>query len=353
MIYPLHLLNGDTPAERALIDRSLKHWISFEGALQGYSFTGASAISSKLGRGDDAARLLNQFLDRYVKPNTMYLEAGPVIETPLSAAQAVHEMLLQSWGDRIRVFPAVPADWQDVAFADLRAEGAFLVSAARRGRRTQFVRVHSLAGEPCRVQTDLQPPIKAAGPRAVAVKALGGGVYELDLHRGETAVLTGAGPAPVLAIEPTAQGPGEGNPYGTAKARPVAQAADGSIDLPAARAAVHGSSMFYEKSATLDNLGRWIDPADWASWTASVTRPGRYRLLVTYAVPGGGSTFRVTVGDQELSGRTEATGSFSTFKEFALGEVSLPAGLVEVAVRAVELRGALMNLQRLRLVPVR
>ena len=66
----------------------------------------------------------------------MYLEAGPVIETPLAAAQAVHEMLLQSWGDTLRVFPAVPAAWKDAAFHDLRAEGAFLVSAVRREGRT-------------------------------------------------------------------------------------------------------------------------------------------------------------------------------------------------------------------------
>ena len=34
--------------------------------------------------------------------------------------------------DRIRIFPAVPGEWRDVSFIDLRAEGAFVVSAWRR-----------------------------------------------------------------------------------------------------------------------------------------------------------------------------------------------------------------------------
>ena len=37
------------------------------------------------------------------------MESGPVIETPLSGAQCIHDMLLQSWGGKIRVFPAVPS----------------------------------------------------------------------------------------------------------------------------------------------------------------------------------------------------------------------------------------------------
>ena len=110
MIYPLRMVTGDLPGERELIERSLAHWIGFEGALQGYSFVGASAISSLLGKGEDAQRHLDELIRRFVKPNTMYLEAGPVIETPLAAAQAVHEMLLQSWDGRIRVFPAVPSE---------------------------------------------------------------------------------------------------------------------------------------------------------------------------------------------------------------------------------------------------
>ena len=38
-------------------------------------------------------------------------------------------MLLQSQGGLVRIFPAIPAAWNELSFKDLRAEGAFLVSA--------------------------------------------------------------------------------------------------------------------------------------------------------------------------------------------------------------------------------
>ena len=156
---------------------------------------GASAISSLLGKGDDAHRYLGELIRRFVKPNTMYLEAGPVIETPLAAAQAVHDMLLQSWGDTLRVFPAVPAAWKEVAFQDLRAQGAFLVSAARREGRTSFVRVTSLAGEPVTLRVAMSKPAIAA-PRPDAVVPAGEGAFTLKLAQGEVATFTEAGAAP-------------------------------------------------------------------------------------------------------------------------------------------------------------
>jgi hypothetical protein len=191
MVYPLRLVTGAQPADRALIEKSLAHWIGFEGALQGYSFVGASAISSLLGKGDDAERFLDDLLKRFVKPNTMYLEAGPVIETPLSAAQAVHEMLLQSWGGTLRIFPALPAAWKDVAFDELRAEGAFLVSAVRHGGKTTVVKVQSLAGEPVTLRSDLVDP-EIAGP-AGKTQRQPDGSWRLTLARGESVVLQARG----------------------------------------------------------------------------------------------------------------------------------------------------------------
>ena len=189
MVYPLRLVTGRDAAERALVERSLAHWIGFEGALQGYSFVGASAISSLLGKGDDAVRFLDALIERFVKPNTMYLESGPVMETPLAAAQAVHDLLLQGWGGVIRVFPALPAAWRDVVFHDLRAEGAFLVSAVRRGGQTTRVRVTSLAGEPATLVVAMTRP-RIAAPRKGAIRQLRQGEWQLLLRANETVTLT-------------------------------------------------------------------------------------------------------------------------------------------------------------------
>ena len=198
-VYPLYQVT-----DRELIERSLRHWISFEGALRGYSFTGASSISSVLGRGDDALTYLREFVARFAQPNTHYYEAGPVIETPLSGAQSVHDMLCQSWGGVIRIFPAVPDAWRDVTLHDFRTEGAFLVSAVRRAGRTSFVRVRSLAGEPCRVRTGIagRLTVRALSGPEPRWRDLGDGTVEIDLGRGHEVVIHAAGARPDLVIAP-------------------------------------------------------------------------------------------------------------------------------------------------------
>lgn len=210
MIYPLYIMNPEQPENRELVMKSLNHWMGLPKALQGYSYTGAASISALMGRGDDAAMYLNRLLDKRILPNTMYLEAGPVIETPLSAAASLHDMLLSSWGDKIRVFPAVPDAWRDIAFRDLRTEGAFLVSAVRKGGKTTFIRIKSLAGEPCRLVTDMPDP-KGEG---VEIRKARAGEYTLFLKKGQTALLTPAGTQADLTVAPVKADSDRCNTYG-------------------------------------------------------------------------------------------------------------------------------------------
>jgi alpha-L-fucosidase 2 len=213
MVYPLYLLNIEQPSSRELIVKSLEHWHSMPERLQGYSFTGAASIAAALGDGDSALRYLRG-LWKFLRPNTMYKEAGPVIETPLSGAQSIHDMLLQSWGDKIRVFPAVPAEWEDIVIHDMRAEGAFLVSAVRRNGQTEFVRIKSLAGEPCRVKTDLKEPVRVVGDPRIELRDVGDGVFEIGLAKGEEVVLSSVGVDPDLTIAPLSVENSERNYYG-------------------------------------------------------------------------------------------------------------------------------------------
>lgn len=202
MVYPLYLVNLEEPGGPALISKSLGHWQSKPEALRGYSFTGASSISSALGRGNDALGNLRQFGAEFLRPNTMYKESGPVIETPLSAAQSIHDMLLQSWGGKIRVFPAVPDAWPDVAFHDLRTEGAFLVSAKRAKGRTEFIRVKSLAGEPCIIKTDLLGPVALHDGKSVALTPVGKEEYKVELARGGEVILHARTAKPDFVVAP-------------------------------------------------------------------------------------------------------------------------------------------------------
>ncbi|HVK05776.1 MAG TPA: hypothetical protein VM490_20060 [Armatimonadaceae bacterium] len=216
MIHPLRLTSTERPEERALAERSLDHWLGLDGASHGYACTGGAAVASILGRREQAASLLNEFIDRHVLPNTMYLEgghleAGPVLDAPLAGANALQEMLLRAEPDgSFRVFPAVPDSWRDSVFHEMRAPGAFLVSARRSSGRTEFVRVRSLAGESCRVRADFHGPVEATfqnGRRVPATPAPDGS-YPLDLRKGDTVFLAGRGANVDLRLRPVAPMPG-------------------------------------------------------------------------------------------------------------------------------------------------
>jgi hypothetical protein len=152
-IHPYHVLNPEQgPEAAALIRRSADHFTSMPEAFCGYSYTAASCMYATLGDGEQAIAKLDKLLE-FCGPNTLYCEGGMmVIETPLSAVESVGYMLLQSWGDTVRIFPAMPKRWTNAAFDDFSAEGAFLVSGRWVDGRVAWVRVRSLAGNPLRVR---------------------------------------------------------------------------------------------------------------------------------------------------------------------------------------------------------
>ncbi|MDR1816842.1 MAG: hypothetical protein LBR07_01370 [Puniceicoccales bacterium] len=156
--WPLHTLTTDQPANRELVEKSIRHWLTVGKAREvfGWSRAAACALYSTLGDADAALAQLRGHHNTKVSvmPNTQYIEGSPVIECSIAAAQSLHYMLLQSWGDTLRILPAAPAVWRDLAFHNLRAEGAFLVSAQRRDGKLRWVRIRSLAGEPCVVRAD-------------------------------------------------------------------------------------------------------------------------------------------------------------------------------------------------------
>ena len=206
MVHPLHTMDLGQPENSALLTKSIQHWLTVDGAkgVYGWSRAAAASLYATLGDGDNALDQIHRHLAdaRFVRPNTMYIEGSPVIECSIVLARSLQDMLLQSWGGTIRVFPAVPGQWRDAAIRDLRAEGAFLVSARRAAGKTEWIRIESLAGESCRVQHGLDGMVKTHGRREFRVNDRGNGIIEIDLKRGESAVLYSGEKLPDLAIAP-------------------------------------------------------------------------------------------------------------------------------------------------------
>jgi alpha-L-fucosidase 2 len=155
-IHPLGLITAEGGArDQRIIDGSLaqvaqlgtRNWC-------GYSFSWLSCMAARTGKSDLALQNLDTFVKAFISRNGFHLNGDQLggknsnftyrpftLEGNFAAAQAVHEMLLQSWNGVLRVFPAVPDAWRDVAFNRMRAEGAFEVSGIRRDGHTESVEV--------------------------------------------------------------------------------------------------------------------------------------------------------------------------------------------------------------------
>jgi alpha-L-fucosidase len=86
---------------------------------------------------------------------------------------------------------------------------------------------------------------------------------------------------------------------------PIFQESDGSVRLMASEASLHGG-LAYENGGGKDNIGYWTNPADTASWTFKVDRPGKFKVTAEIAAEASGK-FEVVVGEQKLLGAAPAT----------------------------------------------
>ena len=155
-LYPFDLITvEDGERERQIIHASLDQWDRL-GTKQwcGYSFSWMSALRARTDDGEAAVRNLDIFVKAFLLRNGFHANGDQTksgfssmtyrpftLEGNMLAAAATHEMLLQSWRDTLRIFPAVPWRWHAVAFENLRAEGGHRVSARRENNATTWLRV--------------------------------------------------------------------------------------------------------------------------------------------------------------------------------------------------------------------
>jgi alpha-L-fucosidase 2 len=166
-IHPLGILDIETgQRERATIRASVDQILE-KGTSQwcGYSFSWMACLLARCGRAEDARQYLETYERAFTLRNGFHANGDQThsglsqftyrpftLEGNFLAMEAVHEMLLQSWGGLVRVFPAVSEKWADVAFEDLRAQGAFRISAQRKAGRTEFVSITADCDGPLRLR---------------------------------------------------------------------------------------------------------------------------------------------------------------------------------------------------------
>jgi len=221
-IFPLYEMNiEDNPDILPLMEKSLRNFTSLDGDNCMFKFNGAASLWAALGNGDEALKWTKRSIEFISKgptvtPNGFYSEnKWPTFESPIASTRSMLDMMLQSWGKSIRIFPAMPAEWKETNFENLRAEGAFLVSAVRKEGKTSWVKLKSEAGSPCNIQVKDWEGIELKGSNAsVSIKSLGKGLFSLNLKKGETITIYPANKRELPTISPITHAPETWNQWG-------------------------------------------------------------------------------------------------------------------------------------------
>ena len=108
----------------------------------GYSYNWLGNIKARAFDGEGAAGALLTFANDFCLKNSFHANGDQsgkgmskftyrpfTLEGNFAFASGIQEMLLQSHTGTIHIFPAIPAEWKNNSFSNLRAEGAFLISA--------------------------------------------------------------------------------------------------------------------------------------------------------------------------------------------------------------------------------
>jgi len=133
--------------------------------------------------------------------------------------------------------------------------------------------------------------------------------------------------------------------------QPIVQAADGSLKLPATEAILHGD-LKLEARHKSQNIGYWVNPADWIEWPIEITRPGKFTVAGEMAAVASGS-FEIHIGDQKLTAKSPKTGDYGKFQKAELGQIKLPAGKASLVIKPVRGSWQPFNLATLTIAPVK
>ncbi len=128
----------------------------------GFSFSWAGNLYARAFEGEKAANVLRIFSKCFCLKNSFHVNGDQckagysnftyrpfTLEGNFAFASAIQEMLIQSHTGIIKIFPAIPEDWHEVEFKNLRADGAFLVSAKREKGSVSFIEIFSEKGGEC------------------------------------------------------------------------------------------------------------------------------------------------------------------------------------------------------------
>ena len=202
-IHPaMDLTIEDDEETRRIIETSLEQYLALGQYLwAGHTYAQMVSFAAVVGRQEFAYDCLLHFITYWVGPNGLYFNRDTrntgttayhgqdlkfTMEANCAVSAGISDMLVQGWNNVMRIFPAVPAHWLDIAFRDLLTEGAFRVSAIRRDGRTVWVKIVAGIARKLRLRNPFgDAPVKIVG----AKKVQEGNMFVADLKKGQEIVI--------------------------------------------------------------------------------------------------------------------------------------------------------------------
>jgi hypothetical protein len=202
-IHPLGLIKWEDGAQAQAIIKNSIHLTDSMGPDYwcGYSYSWMANLKARAKDGEGAAKDLQIFASAFCSINSFHLNGDQTksglskfqyrpftLEGNFAFAAGLQEMLLQSYAGFIAIMPAIPAAWNNVSFENLRAEGAFLLSAKKDGGQVAEVKIVAEKGG----RTRLKLPFKtyfAASNKGFEIKNTGDGFLELTGKPGAVLLL--------------------------------------------------------------------------------------------------------------------------------------------------------------------
>jgi alpha-L-fucosidase 2 len=176
-VFPADQVTWFSPESEKELFRNTIRQTRHRGCNSTVMFSVAKARLSMLDALDDA----RQYYRPQVQPNGMFYWPmhGFYLSESVGIAAMISEFLVQSVDSIIRIFPCWPKD-RDASFANLRAQGGFLVSARQTGGQVVFVHIRSTVGGRLKFLNPWSTVPQAIQNGAVAsVTDEGGGVFSL------------------------------------------------------------------------------------------------------------------------------------------------------------------------------
>ncbi len=164
----------DGDEAKKIIEASLKHYLGLgKYGWAGHTYAQMISFAAVVNKPEMAYNFLRHFKDNWILPNSLHFnresaELGNshfclppngsfdqhgqfTVNESCSITCGISDMLVQGWGGKIRIFPAIPSHWRNASFIDLLTEGAFLVSAIMLEGKIRWIRIIAQVEGTCKL----------------------------------------------------------------------------------------------------------------------------------------------------------------------------------------------------------